>query len=405
MKKLENKGITLIALVVTIIVLIILAGVSISLVLGQDGVVQKAKSGRDNYAEAARLENEQLANVDAFAMDIEAMIPSSPSETPQGTATGTITNMTGGDLEISATVSLSANTNLERTKYVFTTSSSALGTNDESLYKDGTVEQANGEVKATKKAGTYYLHVLATDTNGGKTEIISEQTATSQGKKDFDYTGNIKTITLSPGNYTIETWGASAGYIAGYENKCGHGAYAISNITITSYQEFKILVGGRGVPGSSQTYTIGSQPGGGGTFVASITNEPYCIAGGGGGKDTTNAEGTYTDTAYIYCNGQNTKLGGTGHSGSRAQEGYGGPTNAAGSNYGAGGGGFYSNGTAGNRSNSGGTAFINGGTSISGDNNCVAGFGGGGMSYSRGGNSAGGAGGRRWLYRRNRRTK
>ena len=78
----NNKGITLVALVVTIIVLIILAGVSISLVFGQDGIVQKAKQGRNNYIEAARLENEQLANVDAFAMDIEGMI-SSELETRQ----------------------------------------------------------------------------------------------------------------------------------------------------------------------------------------------------------------------------------------------------------------------------------------------------------------------------------
>ena len=67
----EQKGITLVALVVTIIVLIILAGVSISLVLGNEGIVNKAKQGRDNYADAARLENEQLANVDAFAEGID----------------------------------------------------------------------------------------------------------------------------------------------------------------------------------------------------------------------------------------------------------------------------------------------------------------------------------------------
>ena len=39
----SNGGITLVALVVTIIVLIILAGVSISLVLGNNGIVTKAK--------------------------------------------------------------------------------------------------------------------------------------------------------------------------------------------------------------------------------------------------------------------------------------------------------------------------------------------------------------------------
>ena len=38
-----EKGITLVALVVTIVVLLILAGVSISLVVGQNGMITKAK--------------------------------------------------------------------------------------------------------------------------------------------------------------------------------------------------------------------------------------------------------------------------------------------------------------------------------------------------------------------------
>lgn len=61
-----QKGITLIALVVTIIVLIILAGVSISLVFGNRGVVTKAKEGRDMQANAEKYDTESLANVDAY---------------------------------------------------------------------------------------------------------------------------------------------------------------------------------------------------------------------------------------------------------------------------------------------------------------------------------------------------
>ena len=43
MKTKEMKGITLVALVVTIVVLLILAGVSINTVLGDDGIIKKAK--------------------------------------------------------------------------------------------------------------------------------------------------------------------------------------------------------------------------------------------------------------------------------------------------------------------------------------------------------------------------
>ena len=48
----NSKGITLIALVVTIIVLIILAGVSISLVLGDNGIVTKAKLAKEQTEQA-----------------------------------------------------------------------------------------------------------------------------------------------------------------------------------------------------------------------------------------------------------------------------------------------------------------------------------------------------------------
>lgn len=61
-----QKGITLVALVVTIIVLIILAGVSIALVLGDNGIVTKAKEGKQNYAVAANEEQGQLTNAVAW---------------------------------------------------------------------------------------------------------------------------------------------------------------------------------------------------------------------------------------------------------------------------------------------------------------------------------------------------
>ena len=62
MKKIvkENKAITLIALVITIVVLIILAGVAINLTLGQNGIFTKAKEARDNYVKAAQEEQEGL---------------------------------------------------------------------------------------------------------------------------------------------------------------------------------------------------------------------------------------------------------------------------------------------------------------------------------------------------------
>ena len=59
-KNKQEKGITLIALVVTIVVLLILAGVSISLVLNNNGVISRAKEAKNQYAEAQTNVEKQL---------------------------------------------------------------------------------------------------------------------------------------------------------------------------------------------------------------------------------------------------------------------------------------------------------------------------------------------------------
>lgn len=64
LKGLKGKtGITLVALVITIIVLVILAGVSINLVLGDNGIIQKAKEGKNNYTLAEEQEKKDLEDM------------------------------------------------------------------------------------------------------------------------------------------------------------------------------------------------------------------------------------------------------------------------------------------------------------------------------------------------------
>ena len=57
----NTKGITLIALVVTIIVLLILAGVAISILLGENGIINKAGQARKETDEGEVLESIKLA--------------------------------------------------------------------------------------------------------------------------------------------------------------------------------------------------------------------------------------------------------------------------------------------------------------------------------------------------------
>lgn len=59
-KSKQSKGITLIALVITIIVLLILAGITISLTVGQRGILERAGEAGRNYQEAEKQEGKEL---------------------------------------------------------------------------------------------------------------------------------------------------------------------------------------------------------------------------------------------------------------------------------------------------------------------------------------------------------
>lgn len=56
----ENKGITMVALVVTIIVLIILAGISINMIVGENGIITMAKQAKENTELAEIQERQEL---------------------------------------------------------------------------------------------------------------------------------------------------------------------------------------------------------------------------------------------------------------------------------------------------------------------------------------------------------
>lgn len=56
----NNKGITLITLVVTIIVLLILAGITIGTITDDNGIIKKAQEAANKTQDAARNEQEAL---------------------------------------------------------------------------------------------------------------------------------------------------------------------------------------------------------------------------------------------------------------------------------------------------------------------------------------------------------
>ena len=62
----NNKGITLIALVITIIVLLILAGVSIAMLTGQNGVLKRANDASDDSKRAEIADKVNMAIQSAY---------------------------------------------------------------------------------------------------------------------------------------------------------------------------------------------------------------------------------------------------------------------------------------------------------------------------------------------------
>ena len=84
-KNIEKKeqGITLIALVVTIIVLLILAAVAINLSIGSNGIFTRARNAVDKYEMASADEQEELEKISNFIGSYAN--GNNPSETPSTT--------------------------------------------------------------------------------------------------------------------------------------------------------------------------------------------------------------------------------------------------------------------------------------------------------------------------------
>ena len=123
----KNTGITLISLVITIVVLIILAGVIISITIGNGGIIDRARKAKQEYANAKGYEELQVAKT---ANEIDGFVGGSSRE-------GTPVTLDGQEHEI--------------------------GTfNGEKLYQKTFV---NREVTVTSTARTWYTVVSNSELN------------------------------------------------------------------------------------------------------------------------------------------------------------------------------------------------------------------------------------------------
>ena len=179
---------------------------------------------------------------------------------------------------------------------------------------------------------------------------------------NYAYTGAKQTVTLKPGRYKLECWGAQGGYRSS-SSYGGLGGYSVGEISLEKQTTLYVYVGGSGNTGKTSGGFNGGgaratyNGGGGATDIRVGTDSLYArviVAGGGGSDGATNKNGMYgggetggtTTQNYGSGGGGGTQTsGGTGGSGNAGTFGQGGEGKAASNGYaGAGGGGWYGGG-------------------------------------------------------------
>lgn len=179
---------------------------------------------------------------------------------------------------------------------------------------------------------------------------------------NYAYTGAKQTVTLKPGRYKLECWGAQGGYRSS-SSYGGLGGYSVGEISLEKQTTLYVYVGGSGNTGKTNGGFNGGgaratyNGGGGATDIRVGTDSLYArvIAAGGGGSDGATTRngmygggetgGTATQNYGSGGGGGTQTSGGTGGSGNAGTFGQGGEGKAASNGYaGAGGGGWYGGG-------------------------------------------------------------
>ena len=186
----NKKGITLVALVVTIVVLLILAGVSINLVLGNNGIIAKAKEAQRKSAEASQ---NDLKGMNGLVSEMEGAL------TGNGNNGGEtqIPEITIGEAKVVANsdgtgtaITDAASVYLGNTLYI-TFSHSITG---------GTTTVDKTIPYAVTKNGTYTFTV--TGTVNGKSYTKNVSVTVNQFKDVYEYMQTNTKVTYSDG----EVW-------------------------------------------------------------------------------------------------------------------------------------------------------------------------------------------------------
>ena len=189
MKTKEMKGITLIALVITIVVLMILAGVSINTVLGDDGIIQKAKEAAEATKRAsAEEEMNRLVLEYQLAKNDETLESFLQEKVTEGRIDGVTDN---GDGTITITKKV------EGKDYTITVKKPVAPTPSVKVGAIRVVSDSTGAGSSLGEASTRKgttLYIMIESTISGGTTTVSPQVpyaVTENGTYKFTVTGTV----------------------------------------------------------------------------------------------------------------------------------------------------------------------------------------------------------------------
>ena len=195
MKTKEMKGITLVALVITIVVLLILAGVSINTVLGDDGIIKKAKEAAEATKRAsAEEEMNRLVLEYQLAKSDETLESFLQEKVTEGRIDGVTDN---GDGTITITKKV------EGKDYTITVKKPVAPTPSVKVGAIRVVSDSTGAGSSLGEASTRKgttLYIMIESTISGGTTTVSPQVpyaVTENGTYKFTVTGTVNGTTYT----------------------------------------------------------------------------------------------------------------------------------------------------------------------------------------------------------------
>ena len=195
MKTKEMRGITLVALVVTIVVLLILAGVSINTVLGDDGIIQKAKDAAEATKRAsAEEEMNRLVLEYQLASNDETLESFLQEKVTEGRINGATDNGDG-------TVTISKR--VDEKDYTITVKKPVAPTPSVKVGAIRVVSDSTGAGSSLGEASTRKgttLYIMIESTISGGTTTVSPQVpfaVTENGTYKFTVTGTVNGTTYT----------------------------------------------------------------------------------------------------------------------------------------------------------------------------------------------------------------